>query len=69
MKNNNGHEKTSVSLSICTTKGGSCRLEKSHKVWMMMIAASLMWAGAAEPEQIGVKKLTKMIQNNLIGSE
>ena len=36
-----------------TTKGGSCRLEKSHKVWMMMmIAASLMWAGAAEkPEQ------------------
>ena len=37
----------------CTTKGGSRRLEKSHKVWMiMMIAASLMWAGAAEkPEQ------------------
>ena len=36
-----------------TTKGGSRRLEKSHKVWMMMmIAASLMWAGAAEkPEQ------------------
>ena len=38
---------------IDTTKGGSRRLEKSHKVWMMMmIAASLMWAGAAEkPEQ------------------
>ena len=32
-----------------TTKGGSRRLEKSHKVWMMMmIAAGLMWAGAAE---------------------
>ena len=32
-----------------TTKGGSRRLEKSHKVWMMMMtAASLMWAGAAE---------------------
>ena len=32
-----------------TTKGGFRRLEKSHKVWMMMmIAASLMWAGAAE---------------------
>ena len=32
-----------------TTKGGSCRLEKSHEVWMMMmIAAGLMWAGAAE---------------------
>ncbi len=35
-----------------TTKGGSRRLEKSHKVWMIMIAASLMWTGAAEkPEQ------------------
>ena len=34
------------------TKGGSRRLEKSHKVWMMMmIAASLMWAGAAERER------------------
>ena len=35
------------------TKGGSRRLEKSHEVWMMMmIAASWMWAGAAEkPEQ------------------
>ena len=36
------------------TKGGSRRLEKSHKVWMMMmmIAASLMRAGAVEkPEQ------------------
>ena len=34
-----------------TTKGGSRRLEKSHKVWMMMmIVASLMWAGAAERE-------------------
>jgi len=33
-----------------TTKGGSRRLEKSHKVWMMMmmITASLMWAGVAE---------------------
>ena len=32
-----------------TTKGGSRRLEKSHNVsMMMMIAASLMWAGAAE---------------------
>ena len=40
-------------MNIVTTKGGSRRLEKSHKVWMMMmIAASLMWAGAAEkPEQ------------------
>ena len=38
---------------LLTTKGGSRRLEKSHKVWMMMmIAASLMWAGAAEkPDQ------------------
>ena len=36
-----------------TTKGGSRRLEKGHKVWMMMmIAASLIWSGAAEkPEQ------------------
>ena len=36
-----------------TTKGGSRRLEKSHKAWMMMmIAASLMRARAAEkPEQ------------------
>ena len=44
----------SVTINITyTTKGGSRRLEKSHKVWMMMmIAASLMWAGAAEkPEQ------------------
>jgi len=34
-------------------QGGSRRLEKSHIVWMMMlIAAGLMWAGAAEkPEQ------------------
>ena len=33
-------------------KGGSYRLEKSHKVWMMMTAASLMWARTAEkPEQ------------------
>ena len=33
-----------------TTKGGSRRLEKSYKVWMMMmmIAAFLTWAGAAE---------------------
>ena len=43
-----------------TTKGGSRRLEKSHKLWMMMmITASLMWAGAAEkPEQ------SKMIFKN-----
>ena len=37
-----------------TTKGGSRRLEESHKVWMMMmmITASLMWAGVAEkPDQ------------------
>ena len=34
-----------------TTKGGSCHLEKSHEVWMMMmIVASLMWAGASECE-------------------
>ena len=40
-------------FATVTTKGGSRRLEKSHEVWMMMmIAASLMWAGAAEkPEQ------------------
>ena len=54
-----------------TTKGGSRRLEKSHKVWMMMmIAARLMWAEAAEmPEQskitfknyqIDSKQLTKL---------
>ena len=38
---------------IFLTKGGSRRLEKIHKVWMMMmITASLMWARAAEmPEQ------------------
>ena len=36
-------------IILYTTKGGSRRLEKSHKVWMiMMIDASLMWAGAAE---------------------
>ena len=35
-----------------TTKGGSIRLEKSHEVWMMMmIAAGLMWAGAAEKRE------------------
>ena len=40
------------SFGLYTTKGGSRRLEKSHKVWMMMIAASLIWAGAAEePEK------------------
>ena len=47
-----------------TTKGGSRRLEKSHKVWMMMmIAASSIWAGVAEkPEQ---SKLTfKNLKNN-----
>ena len=43
----------SADKSTSTTKGGSGQLEKSHKVWMiMMIAASLIWAGAAEkPEQ------------------
>ena len=54
-----------VGQSDITTKGGSRRLEKSHKVWMMMmIAASLMWAGAAEkPEQ---SKMTfKNHQNDL----
>ena len=37
----------------CTWKQHSRRLEKSHGVWMMMmIAASLIWAGASEkPEQ------------------
>ena len=40
-----------------TTKGGSRRLEKSHKVWMMMmIAASLMWAGAAEKPDYDIQK-------------
>ena len=45
--------------AMVTNKGGSCRLEKSHKVWMMvMIAASLMWAGAAEkPEHCSVSSL------------
>ena len=43
-----------------TTKGGSRRLEKSRKVWMiMMIAASLMWAGVAEKP-----KQSKMIFKN-----
>ena len=54
-----------ISVYKCTTKGGSRRLEKSHNVWMMMmIAASLMWAGAAEkPEQ---SKMTfKNHQNDL----
>ena len=53
------------SASCDTTKGGYRRLEKSHKVWMMMTtAASLMWAGAAEkPEQ---SKMTfKNYQNDL----
>ena len=38
--------------TLIEIKGGSRRL-KSHKIWiMMMTAASLMWAGAAEkPEQ------------------
>ena len=40
-----------TSLPYNTTKGGSRRLKKSHTVWMMMmIAASLMWARAAERE-------------------
>ncbi len=35
-----------------TTKGSYRRLEKSHKVWvMMMIAASFMWVGAAEKSE------------------
>ena len=43
----------SLHLYFFTTKGCSRRLEKIYLVWMtMMIAASLMWAGAAEkPEQ------------------
>ena len=42
-----------IKIILDTTKGSSRRLEKSHEVWMMMIiAVSLMWAGAAEkPEQ------------------
>ena len=41
------------SLPLFTTKGSSCRLEKKKEVWMkMMIAAILMWVGAAEkPDQ------------------
>ena len=59
------------SVDLVNIKGGARRIEKSHKVWMMMmIAASLVWAGAAEtPEQ---SKLTlennKVIQNNSLGS-
>ena len=51
--------------TLYTTKGGSRRLEKSHKVWMMMmITASLMWAKAAEkPEQS--KIIFKNYQNDL----
>ena len=30
-----------------STKGGSRRLEKSHKVWLIL----MMWAGAAERER------------------
>ena len=49
-------------LNNNATKGGFRRLEKSHKVWMMMIAASLMWARAAEkPEQ---SKMTFKIHQN-----
>ena len=33
-----------------TTKSGSRILEKIHKIWMM-IAAGLMWAGAAEKRE------------------
>ena len=44
-----------------TTKGGSRRLEKSRKVWMMMmIVASLMWAGAAERERERERERPKM---------
>ena len=41
-----------------TTKGSSRRLEKNHEVWMMMmIAAGLMWAGAAKKrEQLKVAR-------------
>ena len=53
-----------MTLLSITTKGGSRQLEKSHEVWMMMmIAASLLWAGAAEkPEQ--AKMIFKNHQND-----
>ena len=45
------HLQYSFKSNVHTTKGGSRHLEKSHKVWMMMmIVTSLMWAGAAERE-------------------
>ena len=44
------------------TKGGSRRLEKSHEVWMMMIAASFTGQEQKEKHQqlalSGIKKLT-----------
>ena len=50
----------------------TCQLEKSHKVWtVMMIAASLMWAEAVEKHdqpRVALKRL-KIIQNNSVGSE
>ena len=42
------HETETLLHLLHTTKGGSRQLEKSHKFWMMMIAAGLMWAGAGE---------------------
>ena len=40
-------------MKLVPQKAALADWKKSHKVWMiMMIAASLMWAGAAEmPEQ------------------
>ena len=52
------HEEESYNI-----KGGPRRLEKSDKVWMiMMITASLIWAGAAEKHgavQNDIRKSTK----------
>ena len=47
---------TITSSDRSTTKSGYRRMEKNHKVWMMMmIAAGLMWAGVAEKcEQLKV---------------
>ena len=37
-----------TAISVGNIKGGFCRLEKNHQIWMMMIAARLRRAGAAE---------------------
>ena len=51
-----------------TTKGGSCRLEKSHKVWMMMmIAEGLMWVEVAGAAQSGTEKLNEQIKTTRLG--